>query len=86
MLAVAVSVTELTELAPDATGIWASRLTVCLSDTEPTVQVAVLSPLAQPLVNVGFWLVGLAASVTDTQQPARSRSRPAPRTRRSARA
>jgi hypothetical protein len=67
-LAVAVSVTELTELAPDATGIWASRLTVCLSDTEPTVQLAVLSPLAQPLVNVGFWLVGLAASVTDTSE------------------
>ncbi len=66
MLAAAVSVTERTDLALDATGIWARRLTGCLSDTEPTVQVAVLSPLAQPLVNVGFWLVGLDESVTDT--------------------
>jgi hypothetical protein len=66
MLAVAVSVTELTELALDAAGIWAFRLTGCLSDTEPTVQLAVLSPLAQPLVYVGFWLVGLDESVTDT--------------------
>jgi hypothetical protein len=66
MLAAAVSVTELTELALDATGIWASRLTGCLSDTELTVQLAVLSPLTQPLVNVGFWLVGLDESVTDT--------------------
>jgi hypothetical protein len=65
-LAAAVSVTEVTELAPDATGIWACRLTGCVSDTELTVQLAVLSPLAQPLVNVGFWLVGLAVSVTDT--------------------
>ncbi len=68
MLAAAVSVTELTELAPDATGIWASRLTVCLSDTELTGQLAVLSPLAQPLVNAGFWLVGLAESVTNTSE------------------
>jgi hypothetical protein len=66
MLAAAVSVTEPTELALDATGIWASRLTGCLSDTERTVQLAVLSPLTQPLVNVGFWLVGLDESVTDT--------------------
>ena len=63
-LATAVSVTELTVLAPDATGIWACRLTGCLSDTELTVQLAVLSPLAQPPENVGFWLVGLAESVT----------------------
>jgi hypothetical protein len=66
MLAAAVSVTELTELALEATGIWACRLTGCLSDTELTVQLAVLSPLAQPLVNTGFWLVGLDESVTDT--------------------
>jgi hypothetical protein len=66
--AAAVSVTELTELAPDATGIWASRLTGCLSDTELTVQLAVLFPLPQPVVNTGFWLVGLAASVTDTSE------------------
>jgi hypothetical protein len=67
-LAAADSVTELTELAPDATGIWASRLTVCSSDIELTAQLAVLSPLAQPLVNTGFWLVGLAESVTDTSE------------------
>jgi hypothetical protein len=67
-LAAAVSVTELTELAPDATGIWASRLTGCLSATELTAQLAVLSPLAQPLVNAGFWLVGLDESVTDTSE------------------
>jgi hypothetical protein len=66
MLAAAVSVTELTELALEATGIWACRLTGCLSDTELTVQLAVLSPLAQPLVNAGFWLVGVDESVTDT--------------------
>ena len=66
MLAVAVSVTELTELALDATGTWACRLTGCLSVTELTVQTAVLSPLAQPLVYVGFWLAGLDESVTDT--------------------
>ena len=66
MLAVAVSVTELTELALAATGTWACRLTGCLSVTELTVQTAVLSPLAQPLVYVGFWLAGLDESVTDT--------------------
>ncbi len=65
-LAVAVSLTELTEIAPAATGTCASRSTACRSDTEPTVHVAVLFPLAQPLVNVGFWLDGCAVSVTDT--------------------
>jgi hypothetical protein len=30
------------------------------------VQLAVLSPLTQPLVNAGFWLAGLDESVTDT--------------------
>jgi hypothetical protein len=39
-----------------------------LSDTELTVHVAVLSPLVQPLVNVGFWLGGCAVSVTDTSE------------------
>ena len=63
MLAVAVSFTE---VAPDATGICASRFAGCLSDTELTVQVAVPLPLAQPLVNVGFWLEGCAARATDT--------------------
>ena len=29
---------------------------------------AVVFPLAQPLVNAGFWLVGCAVSVTDTPE------------------
>jgi hypothetical protein len=66
MLAVAVSVTEPTEVALAATGIWASRVTALVSDTAPTAQVALLSPAAQPLVNVGFWLIGVAARATDT--------------------
>src|SRR5262249_17952811 len=60
-LAVAVSVTEVTELALAATGICALRDTGCLPVTEPTAQLAVPSPLAQPLVNTGFWPVGRAA-------------------------
>jgi hypothetical protein len=63
MLAVAVSFTELTL---DATGICASRSTALSPETELTVQVAVLSPVVQPLVNVGFWLDGWAVSVTET--------------------
>jgi hypothetical protein len=65
-LAVAVSVTEVTEVALDATGICTCRTAGCLSDTELTVHVAVPSPLAQPLVNAGFWLDGCAARATDT--------------------
>jgi hypothetical protein len=63
MLAVAVSFTELTV---DDTGIWASRSTALASVTELTVQVAVLSPVVQPLVKVGFWVAGSAAIVTET--------------------
>jgi hypothetical protein len=66
MLAVAVSATELTEVAPAATGIWACRLTALASGTEPAVHVAVLSPLAQPLVNAGCWLDGAEFRATDT--------------------
>jgi hypothetical protein len=66
MLAVAVSFTEVIEVAPDATGICAWRSAGCLSDTELTVQLAVPSPLAQPLVNVGFWLEGWPTRATDT--------------------
>ena len=57
-LAVAVSVTAVTEVASDATGICACRVTGCLSDTALTGQVAepLLSP--QPPVNRGFWLDG----------------------------
>jgi hypothetical protein len=64
MLAVAVSFTELVAL--DEIGIWASRSTDLASVTELTVQVAVLSPVVQPLVKVGFWVAGSAAIVTDT--------------------
>ena len=66
MLAAAVSFTEVTEVAPDATAICACSFAGLLSDTELTVQVAVPSPLAQPLVNVGFWLDGCEVRVTDT--------------------
>jgi hypothetical protein len=67
-LAVAVSFTELTEVAFDATAIWASRLTVCLVFSEPMLHEAVPLPLAQPLVNVGFWLDGCVVSATDTSE------------------
>jgi hypothetical protein len=65
-LAVAVSFTELTEVAFDATAICASRLTVCPPDIEPMLHEAVPSPLGQPLLNVAFWLDGCALSATDT--------------------
>ena len=68
MLAVAVSFTEVTEVALAATGICALRETGCLSDTELTVQLAVPWPLAQPLVNVGFWLDGWAVRATVTPE------------------
>ena len=67
-LAVAVSFTEVTELALAATGICALRVTGCLSDTELTAQLAVPSPLRQPLVNTGFWLVGFAVRATVTPE------------------
>jgi hypothetical protein len=66
MLAVAVSFTELTELAFDATAIRAFRVTGSFTVTELRVHEAVPSPLGQPLVNSGFWLDGCAVSVTDT--------------------
>ncbi len=68
MLAVAVSFTEVTEVALDATGICAWRSAGCLADTELTVQVTVPSPLAQPLVNAGFWPEGCATRATDTAE------------------
>jgi hypothetical protein len=71
MLAVAVSFTDVTELALAATGICALSVTGCLSDTELTAQLAVPSPLRQPPVNTGFWLVGWAvrATVTPVTEP-----------------
>jgi len=66
MLAVAVSFTEETEVASDATGICACRVTACLSDTALTGQLAdpLLSP--QPPVNRGFWLDGWEVRATVT--------------------
>jgi hypothetical protein len=65
-LAVAVSVTEVTEVEPDAIGTCTCRVTGFLSDTALTVQVAVPAPLAQSLVKAGFWLDGLVVRVTVT--------------------
>jgi hypothetical protein len=71
MLAVAVSFTEVTEVALAATGICALSEVGCLTDTELTVQLAVPAPLVQPLMNVGFWLDGWAvrATVTSVAEP-----------------
>jgi hypothetical protein len=66
-LAVAVSFTELTEVAFDATAIRASRL-VTFVVTELSRHEAVPSSLAHPLLNVGFWLDGCAVSATDTSE------------------
>jgi hypothetical protein len=66
-LAVAVSFTEVTEAAVDATAIWAFRL-VGWVVTELTPHTAVPLPEAQPLLNVGFWLDGCAVSATDTSE------------------
>jgi hypothetical protein len=54
MLAVAVSLTDLIEVALDATAIWACRTTGRFTETVLTVQAAVPSPLVQPLVKVAF--------------------------------
>jgi hypothetical protein len=67
--AVAVSVTEVTELAEEATGIWAcswyaTGATEVPSD--PTAHVADPFPPGQRSVNVAVWPEGDAASVTDT--------------------
>ena len=67
-LAVAVSFTELTEVALDATAICACRLAGCFVVTELMRHEAVPSPLAQPPVNVGFWLDGCTVSATDTSE------------------
>jgi len=67
-VAVAVSFTELTEVALDATAICACKLAGCFVVTEAMLHVAVPPPLAQPLVNVGFWLDGCAVSATDTSE------------------
>ena len=66
MLAVAVTLTDVTKAALDATAIWACRTTGCATETELTVHADVPSPLAQPSVNVAFWLVGCTVSTTDT--------------------
>ena len=68
MLAVAVSVTDVTDVAPDATAICALRFAGLAVVTEATVHEAVPSPLVQPLVNSGFWLDGCEVSATDTSE------------------
>jgi len=65
-LAVAVSFTEVTEVALDANAISACSVAGCLSDTELTAQVAAPLPFAQPVVMAGFWLDGWAVRATDT--------------------
>ena len=67
-LALAVSFTEVTEVAVDATAIWAFRLVGWVVVTELTPHAAVPSPEAQPLLNAGFWLDGCAVSTTDTSE------------------
>jgi hypothetical protein len=67
-LAVTVSFTEVTEVAVDATAIWALRLVGWAVVTELTPHTAVPLPEAQPLLNVGFWLDGCAVSATDTSE------------------
>jgi hypothetical protein len=66
-LAVAVSFTELTEVAFDATAICAFRL-VAFVVTELRSHEAVPSSLAHPLLNAGFWLDGCVVSATDTAE------------------
>ena len=67
-LAVAVSFTDVTEEAPDATGTCASTDTAFVSATEPTAHFAVPSPVPQPVVNVGFTLDGCVPSAMDTPE------------------
>jgi hypothetical protein len=67
-LAVTVSFTEVTEVAVDATAIWAFRLVGWVVVTELRPHTAVPLPEAQPLLNVGFWLDGCAVSATDTSE------------------
>jgi len=65
-VAVAVSFTEATEVAFDATATLAPRVTACLSVTEAMLHEAVPSSLAQPVLNLGRTLEGCAASPTVT--------------------
>lgn len=67
-VAVAVSFTEVTEVAVAATAMPASKLTACLSVTEAMAHEAVPSPLAQPLLNVAGTLDGWAVSLTVTPE------------------
>src|SRR5579859_4326216 len=69
-LAVAVSFTEVTDDALEATATCALRSVACLSVTELSVHDAVPF-LLQPLVNSGFWLAGseVSATVTSGAEP-----------------
>jgi hypothetical protein len=67
--AVAVSVTEVTEVAEEATGIWACSWYAAGATevpSDPTAQVADPFPPGHRAVNVAAWPCGEAASVTDT--------------------
>ena len=66
MRAVAVSFTDLTDVAPLLTAIWACRTAGRLVVTDLMMHEAVPSPLVQPLVKVAFWLVGSVLSVMET--------------------
>lgn len=68
MVAVAVSVTDVTDVAFEATGTCAARVTGAVAVTDAIAHDADPFPLAQPLLNVGFSLAGFAVSVTDTSE------------------
>jgi hypothetical protein len=67
-LAVAVSVTELTAVAFDATAICAVRLAGWVVVTELMLHEMLPLPLAQPPLNTGFWLDGCAVNATHTPE------------------
>jgi hypothetical protein len=71
-LAVAVSFTEVTEEALDATGTCTLNAAVFALATEPTVHFFVPSPLPQPLTKAGPSPDGCAASAMDTPAAAPS--------------
>jgi hypothetical protein len=68
MLAVAVSLTEVTLEAFDATGTCTLKRSLFVSVTEPAVHFVVPSPSPQPLVNVGTRFDGSAPSAIETPE------------------
>ena len=67
-LAVAVSFTEVTDEAPDATGTCTLNATAFALATEPTVHFSVPSPLPQPPTKADPSPDGCVASATDTPE------------------